>query len=218
VIQEINGESLCLDGVLNEYKEECVKVLANFEKVSVQHVQRKGNEMANGLAQQALGYQIWRGKFGVRPRLMIGTVLAIQSGTEDNGWDEVMPEDWKRVLIEYILEPGKLMDRKIRRQALRYTVVDGVLYQWGIDGLLLKCLGEKETKVAMVEVHEGMCVMQQTAHKMKWMLKRAGMYWPNMLKDCFKYYQGCESCQQFGKIQIAAASTLHPIIKPWPFR
>jgi ribonuclease HI len=55
VIQKINGESQCLDGVLNEYKEECVFALANFEKVSIQHVQRKDNEMANALAQQAWG-------------------------------------------------------------------------------------------------------------------------------------------------------------------
>jgi hypothetical protein len=66
VIQQINGENQCLDGVLNEYKEECVKALDNFEKVSVQHMQRKDNEMANALAQQAPGYQILRGKFGVR--------------------------------------------------------------------------------------------------------------------------------------------------------
>jgi hypothetical protein len=66
VIQQINGENQCLDGVLNEYKEECVKALDNFEKVSVQHMQRKDNEMANALAQQASGYQILRGKFGVR--------------------------------------------------------------------------------------------------------------------------------------------------------
>jgi hypothetical protein len=43
------------------------------------------------------------------------------------------------------------------------------------------------------------------------------MYWPNMLKECFKYYQGSELCQQFGKVQMAPASTVHPIIKPWPF-
>jgi hypothetical protein len=97
-------------------------------------------------------------------------------------------------------------------------VIDGAPYQWSTDGLLLKCLGEEEAKIAVGEVHKGMCGMHQVAHKMRWMLKRAGMYWPNMLKDCFKYYQGCESCQRFGKVQIAPISTLHPIIKPWPFR
>jgi hypothetical protein len=39
-----------------------------------------------------------------------------------------------------------------------------------------------------------------------------------MLQDCFEYYRGCEDCQRFGKVQMALASMLHPIIKPWPFR
>jgi ribonuclease HI len=56
-----------LDEILNEYKEECIKALANFEKVNIHHVRRKDNEMANALAQQASGYQIQRGRFGVRP-------------------------------------------------------------------------------------------------------------------------------------------------------
>jgi hypothetical protein len=39
-----------------------------------------------------------------------------------------------------------------------------------------------------------------------------------MLEDCFKYYKGCQACQEFGKIQIVPASAMNPIIKPWPFR
>jgi hypothetical protein len=39
-----------------------------------------------------------------------------------------------------------------------------------------------------------------------------------MLNDCFRYYNGCESCQKFGDVQLAPAAMLHHIIKPWPFR
>ena len=39
-----------------------------------------------------------------------------------------------------------------------------------------------------------------------------------MINDCFKYYKGCEACQKFGDIQLAPASKLNPIIKPWPFQ
>jgi len=39
-----------------------------------------------------------------------------------------------------------------------------------------------------------------------------------MMADCFRYYKGCEECQQFGDIQLVPAALLHPIIKPWPFR
>jgi hypothetical protein len=44
------------------------------------------------------------------------------------------------------------------------------------------------------------------------------MYWPTMADDCIRYQWGCEACQRFKNLQLAHASTLHPIIKPWMFR
>jgi hypothetical protein len=40
-----------------------------------------------------------------------------------------------------------------------------------MDGLFLKCLNEDEARVAMGEVHEGLCDTHQSAQKMKWVLK-----------------------------------------------
>jgi hypothetical protein len=87
-----------------------------------------------------------------------------------------------------------------------------------MDGLLLKCLGSDQFKTVVGEVHEGICGTHQSAHKMKWLLRRAGFYWSTMLNDCFRYYKGCELCQKFGDVQLALAAMLHPIIKPCPFR
>ena len=70
----------------------------------------------------------------------------------------------------------------------------------------------------MGEVHEGICGTNQSAPKMKWLLRRAGFYWPTMVNDCFWYDKRCEACQKFGDIQLAPAAMLHPIIKSWPFR
>jgi hypothetical protein len=108
-------------------------------------------------------------------------------------------------------------DRKVRHQALRYILLDGELYRQTITGVLLKCLDEEQARIAMGEVHESMCGTHQSAHKMKWVLRRAGFYWPTMVKDCFNYFKGCEACQWFGDVQSVSASMLHPIIKSWPF-
>jgi hypothetical protein len=86
-----------------------------------------------------------------------------------------------------------------------------------MDGLLLKCLGSHQSKIAMGEVHEGICDTHQSAHKMKLLLRHARFYWPTMLNDCFRYYKGYESCQKFRDVQLAPTAILHPIIKPWPF-
>jgi hypothetical protein len=47
------------------------------------------------------------------------------------------------------------------------VVPDNNLYHQTIDGLLLKCLGSDQSRVAMVEVHEGICGTHQSAHKIK---------------------------------------------------
>jgi hypothetical protein len=39
-----------------------------------------------------------------------------------------------------------------------------------------------------------------------------------MMDDCIKYQKGCEACQKFRNIQLAHASVMNPIVKPWPFR
>ena len=77
---------------------------------------------------------------------------------------------------------------------------------------MLKCLGSDQERVAMEEVHEGICGMHQLALKMKWLLHRAGFYWPTIVADCFCYYKGCEECQKFGNIQLMPAVMLHLII------
>nr|CAD40169.2 OSJNBa0061A09.8 [Oryza sativa Japonica Group] len=107
--------------------------------------------------------------------------------------------------------------KKLRYKALKYTRLDDELYYRTIDGVLLKCLSADQAKVAIGEVHEGICGTHQSAHKMKWLLRRAGYFWPTMLEDCFRYYKGCQDCQKFGAIQRAPASAMNPIIKPWPF-
>jgi hypothetical protein len=53
--------------------------------------------------------------------------------------------------------PNYTHDRKIRRQALKYIMCSGELYQSTMEGLLLKCLNNEQACVAMGEVHEGLC-------------------------------------------------------------
>jgi hypothetical protein len=126
-------------------------------------------------------------------------------------------DDWRTPVVYYLENPSHIADRKVRRQALKYVMLDNTLYRRTIDGLLLKCLGLDQSKIAMGEVHEDICGTHQSAHKMKWLLHCGGFYWPTMISGCFMYYKGCELCQKFRDVQLAPAAMLHPIIKLWPF-
>ena len=76
---------------------------------------------------------------------------------------------------------------------MKYTLFNDMLHRRTIDVLLL-CLDSDQSRLAMGEVHEGICGTHQSAHKMRWLIKRAGFYWPTLLEDCFRYYKGCEAC------------------------
>jgi ribonuclease HI len=73
-------------------------------------------------------------------------------------------DDWRTPLVRYLENPGHIVDRKVQRQALKYVMLDNTLYRRTIDGLLLKCLGSDQSKIAMGEVHEGICGTHQSAH------------------------------------------------------
>jgi hypothetical protein len=60
----------------------------------------------------------------------------------------------------------------------------------------------------MGEVHEELCGTHQAAPKMKWMLRRAGLYWTTMMDDCIRYQKDCEMCQRFGTIRFAELARL----------
>jgi hypothetical protein len=102
--------------------------------------------------------------------------------------------------LGYIGDPRKTTDKKIKRQALKYMSLDDDLYRRTIDDMLLKCLGEEQAKVPVGEVHDGIYGAHQSAHKINWLLRRAGFYWSTMMDDCIKYQRGCEACQRFRNI------------------
>jgi hypothetical protein len=73
---------------------------------------------------------------------------------------------WRLLLLECIRDPGKITDKKVKRQVLKYTSLDDDLYHRTIDNVLLKCLGEEQAKVAIREVHDGICGAHQSTYKM----------------------------------------------------
>jgi len=57
IVNQLNGEYECNDGVLRAYYEECLELLNEFKAVSIEHIPRLYNEEANKLAQHASGYR-----------------------------------------------------------------------------------------------------------------------------------------------------------------
>jgi hypothetical protein len=128
-----------------------------------------------------------------------GKMKPIMEGDLVKGGDTIRT-NWRLPLLECIRDPGMTTNKKIKQRALKYTSLDDDLYRRTIEGVFLKCLGEEQAKVAVWEVHDRICGAHQSAHKMNWLLLRAGFYWPTMMDDCIKYQRRCEACQRFRNI------------------
>jgi hypothetical protein len=73
------------------------------------------------------------------------------------------PDDWRTPMVRYLENPGHIADRKVKRQVLKYVMLEDTLYHRTIDDLLLKCLGSDQSRIAIGEVHEGICGTHQSA-------------------------------------------------------
>jgi hypothetical protein len=102
--------------------------------------------------------------------------------------------DWRTSLLRFLHDPSIKVDKGIRRSAFNYVLHNDELYRRTTEDLLLKHLRSDQVRVAMGEVHEGICGTHQSALKIKWLLRRASFYWPTMMADYFRCYKGCEEC------------------------
>jgi ribonuclease HI len=55
IVQQIRGDSQCLDGVLNFYRDRFLDIIKLFDMFSINHIPREENSRANRLVQQASG-------------------------------------------------------------------------------------------------------------------------------------------------------------------
>jgi hypothetical protein len=58
IVQQIKGDSQCLDGVLNSYRDRCLDVIKLFDTFSIKHIPQEENSRATRLVQQASGYVV----------------------------------------------------------------------------------------------------------------------------------------------------------------
>ena len=61
VINQLIGEYECKDDIRRLYYEECLRLLKEFKKVTIEHVLKFHNSDANRLAQHASGYRLMEG-------------------------------------------------------------------------------------------------------------------------------------------------------------
>ncbi|XP_051121614.1 uncharacterized protein LOC127245013 [Andrographis paniculata] len=203
ILKQITGEFQCKDERMRNLRMEVVRMLQTFDDAVVEFIPRAENKIANDLAQEASGYK------------------SSSAGNFKSGRVYLYPvdaEDWRMELKKYLEQPTGETPEKLRKEALKYTLIDGDLFRRAADGMLMRCVDNQEAMKVMGEVHEGICGAHKSGPIMRWTIRRYGYFWPSMTEYCIKYAQGCEACQRHGPLIRIPAEELHAVVKPWPFR
>jgi ribonuclease HI len=90
IIHQIRGDSQCLDGVLNSYRDNCLDIIKLFDTFSIKHIPREENSHPNRLAQQASRYIVSQGVFWVTSVSLVEQSYALRS----KGKPIIQDSDW----------------------------------------------------------------------------------------------------------------------------
>ena len=71
-------------------------------------------------------------------------------------------------------------DRKIRKRAAWFTILNDVLYKKGFSMPYLRCVDDDEAKYILEEIHEGISGDHAGARSLVSKVIRTGYFWPTM--------------------------------------
>jgi hypothetical protein len=187
VMLQIADTFQCFDGSLNAYLDKCLEIITLFDVFRDENTaandlaqQASGfwsNQGKFGFLEK-LDVPVYQTEcFGFQP-MQSAEICSAESDSaklddpvsetggcrisrSSDNLDEMMTidlDDWRTILARYLENPIHIVDRKVWWQALKYVVLDDTLYRWTIDGLLLKCLGSDQSKIAMRRFMKGFVV------------------------------------------------------------
>ena len=111
-------------------------------------------------------------------------------------------EDWRTPLMEYlthrILAANRTPTHQLKKLVVKYFLQNGILFKKGYNGDPLRCLGLKEAKKVVREVHSGDCGSHPGKRRLHKQLLLLGYYWPTMKNDSEELVKTCHACQILG--------------------
>ncbi|KAK1363787.1 hypothetical protein POM88_039348 [Heracleum sosnowskyi] len=190
VVSQVNGEFEARDEVMAKYLKLVKAIMTQFDECYVEHIHREEKMKADALSKFASS----------EIENYAGSVYFQVLKTPSINGKLIAPIDvascWMD-LIKSHLETGCLPNdtseaRKLYVRALRYTLIEGILYKKSFVVPYLKCLRPQEAVLALREVYYGICGQHLGGKAIAHKITRLGFYWPNVLADAKNYVKRCE--------------------------
>ncbi|KAL8102849.1 hypothetical protein AgCh_027393 [Apium graveolens] len=155
IISQVKGEFEARDDTMAKYVRLVRAVMTQFDECHVEHIPREENDKADALSKFASS-EIEESSGSVYFRVLktqsIDVKLVAPIGLGTSRIDPIkthIQTDW--------LPNNATEVRKLVVRALRYSLIDGILYKRSYVVTYLRCLRPDETRLALEEVHEGIC-------------------------------------------------------------
>lgn len=106
---------------------------------------------------------------------------------------------------------------RIARVSKRNVLVEETLFRRGANGVLLKCIPQKQGIELLTNVHEGECGAHASSRSLVSKAFYQDFYWPTALQDAADLVRQCRACQFHAKHAHQPAQALQTILLSWPF-
>ncbi|XP_074351496.1 uncharacterized protein LOC141690610 [Apium graveolens] len=199
VVAQVNGEIEAKDDTMAKYLRVVKGLLTQFDEWYAEHVPREENTTADALSQFASSKienytrSIY---FQVLKTPTIHVINLISAVGVASCWIDPI-----KTHLEIGWLPNDAQEaRKLSVRALRYSLIEGLLYKRSFVIPYLKCLRPLEAEEALQEAHEGICEQQLGGRALAHKITRLGFYWETMLADAKAYVKRCDRCQRHDPI------------------
>jgi hypothetical protein len=118
-----------------------------------------------------------------------------------DGPDQQPTYDWMSPIRAY-LDNQPLSDDNAQighaaRKSMMYHLIDGVLYNQGTNGMMMRCISKEECIQLLQDIHNGDCMAHSSWCSIIRKAFRHEFYWPTAKDDAMKIVTKCKECQFF---------------------
>ncbi|KAL8134606.1 hypothetical protein AgCh_009579 [Apium graveolens] len=215
VISQVKGEFEARDDTMAKYVRLVRAVMTQFDECHVEHIPREENAKADALSKFASSEIEESSRsvyFHVLKTRSIDVKLVAPIGLGTSWIDPIKTHIQTGWLPNDATEARKFVVR-----ALRYFLIDGILYKRSYVVPYLRCLRPDEALLALEEVHEGIYGQHLGGRALAHKITRLGFYWPEMMADTKEYVKKCDPCQKHAPVVKQPPEMLTSINSPIPF-
>lgn len=214
---QVGGTYEAKEPVMRKYLEKVKEIKQQFLSFRIQNISRTKNKIADALSKLASTSFAHLTK-----KVLVETLQksSIEREVEVKVIEEEGPT-WMTPIVEYLtsglLPEERDQARKIKVKAPQFVLKEGILYRKSFLGPLLRCVGPRQAKEVIQELHRRSCGLHSGPRTVAAKASTMGYFWPTMYRDAREELQTWDSCQVHSSVSKAPKNEMIPVTSAWPF-